>query len=317
MNNKYIGIPLLLLVVYVALPALLQGHNYIYSLVISSLVIAGIATAWALLSNLGGMLSFGHAAFFGVGAYASALLSMQLGMPVLLSMLIAAVITAIISVSMLPTLRLSGVYFALAILAYASIFRIIATEWRSLTGGAGGITGVPKLPHVWGLDLSSYLGSYLLILTLVVMFVALYYVIGKSNHGLALKAMHDSEVVTRVLGVNSTWLKALMLLLSAFMTGLVGAFMVHYINFLEPSYAFSSNWTLLPIIAAICGGYRSVIGPVVGAVGVYLLDQLLFKSLLPVGHQVILGAVLVAVIMYRPSGIAGLFLGFRRRRDHA
>uniref|UniRef100_UPI00333E965C branched-chain amino acid ABC transporter permease n=1 Tax=Castellaniella defragrans TaxID=75697 RepID=UPI00333E965C len=317
MSPKRMAIPAVLIVLYGLVPLALGDNFYLYSLLIAALVIAAVATAWSLLSNLGGMMSFGHAAFFGVGAYTSALLSMQWHLPVLLSMVIAAACTALISLAMLPALRLSGAHFALAILAYAHIFRIIATEWRSLTGGAGGLTAIPDLPVILGVDLSSNTGSYLFILTLVLLFVIAYHLISKSHYGMALKAMHESEAATRVVGVNSNWLKTLMLLVSAFMTGLAGAFNAHHINFLEPSYAFDSSWTLIPIIAAICGGYRSITGPLVGAVVIYLLDQLIFKNLIPTGHQIILGAVLVIMIIYRPAGLVSLATFWKREPRHA
>lgn len=291
---------------YVVVPLLLGSNNYIMSLLIAAMIIGGIALAWALLGNLGGMVSFGHSAFFGVGAYVSALLTMKAGVPVLAAMLLGGVGAVLASLVMLPVLRLKGPYFALAILAYAHIFKIIATEWTSVTGGAAGLASVPRLPEVLGFDLGSKSGSYLIILTMLLVFVAIYRAIRGSHYGLALRAMHDSEDATRVVGVNSTLLKALMLFVSAFMTGVVGAFNVHYINFLEPAYAFSGVWVTLPIVAAIFGGYRTILGPLIGAVAVYLVDQLVFKSLIPSGHQLILGALLVAMIIFSPGGLVSL-----------
>lgn len=291
---------------YVAVPLLLGSNSYVMSLIVAAMIIGGIALAWALLGNLGGMVSFGHSAFFGVGAYVSALLTMKAGLPVLAAMLLGGVGAVVASLAMLPVLRLKGPYFALAILAYAHIFKILATEWSSVTGGSGGLASVPRLPELAGFDLSSKTGSYLVILTLLLAFIAIYRAIRSSHYGLALRAMHDSEDATRVVGVNSTLLKALMLFVSAFMTGVVGAFNVHYINFLEPDYAFSGLWVTLPIVAAIFGGYRTILGPLVGAVTVYLVDQLIFKNLIPSGHQLVLGALLVGMIIFSPGGLVPL-----------
>ena len=153
-----------------------------------------------------------------------------------------------------------------------------------------------------GFDFASKTGAYWIVLTLVLAFVArLSAASAHSHYGLALRAMHDSEDATRVVGVNSTLLKALMLFLSAFMTGVMGAFNAHYINFLEPDYAFSGLWTMLPIVAAIFGGYRTILGPLVGAVVVYLVDQLVFKAVMPIGHQIVLGALLGAMILCSPE----------------
>jgi branched-chain amino acid transport system permease protein len=304
-------------ILYLLVPALLKGNSYILSLTVSSLIVAGVAVAWALLGNLGGMVSFGHAAFFGIGAYASALLTMKAGWPVLLAMPAAGVCASIASLAMLPALRLSGPYFALAILAYAHIFRILATEFTSVTGGSGGISSIPGLPTVPGLDFLAGLGPYFLVLTLVLAFCVIYATVRRSDYGVALRAMHDSEDATRVVGVNSVMLKAWMLLLSAFMTGMIGAFNAHIINFLEPDYAFNSSWSVLPIVAAIFGGYRTVTGPMIGAVVIYLVDQLVFKAMLSSGHQIILGAVLAAMILFAPDGLLSLFKKRQAGGKHA
>ncbi len=312
--NKTIAV--MLLTVYVAVPLVFGSDNYVMSLVVAAMVIGGVALSWALLGNLGGMVSFGHAAFFGVGAYVSSILSLKLGVPVLISIMLGGVGAVLASLAMLPVLRLRGPYFALAILAYAHIFRILSTQWTAVTGGAGGLANIPRLPEILGYDLSSKTGGYLVILTIVLAFAAVYQYIRGSHYGLALRAMHESEDATRVVGVNSTLLKGLMLLVSAFMCGVVGAFNAHYINFLEPDYAFSGIWVTLPIVAAIFGGYRTITGPIVGAVVVYLIDQLIFKNIIPSGHQLVLGVLLVAMIVFSPDGLLSL-LRKLTRRTHA
>ena len=296
-----------LALLYVVVPVLLNGNNYILSLLVSSLIVAGMAVTWALLGNLGGMVSFGHAAFFGIGGYASALLVTKLGLPVMVAIPAGGVAAVLASVVMLPALRLSGPYFALAILAYAHIFKILATEFSSLTGGSAGLSSIPGLPDIFGFNLSSRLGAYFVVVSLVLVFCWVYGRIRRSDYGTALRAMHDSEDATRVVGVNSLMLKSWMLFVSAFMGGLIGAFNAHVINFLEPDYAFNSAWSVLPIVAAIFGGYRTVYGPAIGAVVIYLVDQLVFKEIMSTGHQLILGAVLAGMILFAPDGLMRLF----------
>ena len=303
---------------YIAVPAALSGNIYLLSNVVAALTIAGVALAWALLGNLGGMVSFGHAAFFGVGAYTSALLAMKLQWPVFAAMLAGGGGATLASILVIPALRLRGPYFALSVLAYAHIFKIVATEWKSLTNGSGGLSSIPRFPAIAGFDFGGKVGAYVIVLSLVLLFAFAYGRIRASHYGLALRAMHDSEEATRVVGVDSLRLKALMLLLSAFMAGVMGAFNAHYINFLEPDYAFSSLWTTLPIVAAIFGGYRTVWGPVLGAIAVYLVDQLLFKSLIASGHQVILGALLIGMILWSPGGLLPpIAARWRRGKSHA
>ena len=175
-----------------------------------------------------------------------------------------------------------------------------------MTGGSAGLASVPGLPQVWGFDFSNKLGSYFVIVTIELVFVLIYRRIRASHYGTALRAMHGSEDATRIVGVNSTMLKALMLCVSAFMTGVIGAFNVHYINFLEPDYAFSELWVTLPLVAAIFGGYRTIVGPLIGSVVIYLVDQIVFKSIMPSGHQLVLGALLVAMIIVSPTGLVPL-----------
>jgi branched-chain amino acid transport system permease protein len=148
----------------------------------------------------------------------------------------------------------------------------------------------------------------------VLLFAFAYHRIRASYYGIALRAMHDSEDATRVVGVNSTLLKALMLLLSAFIAGVFGAFNAHTINFLEPDYAFGSTWVTLPIVAAIFGGYRTIAGPILGALAIYLADQLIFKALMPIGHQLVLGLLLVLMIALSPTGLLPLLRKLSWRR---
>jgi branched-chain amino acid transport system permease protein len=308
MANRRIGVWVVLAIAsYVLVPLLFAGNLYLMSMIVAALTIGGIALAWALLGNLGGLVSFGHAAFFGVGSYASALLAMKAGWPIPIALLAGGVCAALAAVLVLPALRLRGPYFALAVLAYAHIFRIVATEWKGLTNGAGGIGNIPRFPVMFGYDFASKTGAYWIILSLVLACALIYWRLRDSYPGLALRAMQESEDATRAVGVNSTRLKALMLFLSAFMTGVMGAFNAHYINFLDPDYAFSGLWTMLPIVAAIFGGYRTITGPLIGAVVIYLADQLVFKEFMPIGHQIVLGALLAAMILFAPEGLLSVF----------
>jgi branched-chain amino acid transport system permease protein len=295
-----------LIAAYAVVPFALGGNNYVMSMVVAALIIGGVALSWALLGNLGGMVSFGHSAFFGVGAYVSAITTVKLGVPVLLAVPLGGIGAVLASIVMMPVLRLRGPYFALAILAYAHIFRILATEWTTVTGGSGGVSGIPSFPVVFGFDFGTKMGAYLIAITVVLLFALAYARIRSSYYGIALRAMHDSEDATRVVGVNSTLLKGAMLMVSAFMAGVFGAINAHYINFLEPDYAFNALWVTLPIVAAIFGGYRTISGPVIGALVVYLADQLFFKAIMPTGHQLVLGVLLVAMIVFSPSGLMSL-----------
>ena len=195
-------------------------------------------------------------------------------------------------------------------LAYAHIFRIVATEWKGLTNGAGGIGNIPRFPVVFGYDFSSKTGAYWIVLSLVLAFALVYgWIRRQSTWGSRCARCTTARMRRARSASTARWLKALMLLLSAFMTGMMGAFNAHYINFLEPDYAFSGLWTMLPIVAAIFGGYRTITGPLVGAVVVYLArPDSCSRTMMPVGHQIVLGALLLgAMILFAPQGLLPVF----------
>ena len=184
-------------------PFAFAGNLYLMSMIIASLTDRRHRTRLGTSWKSGRIGKFGHAAFFGVGSYASALLVMKAGWPIGVSLLAGGVCAALAAILMLPALRLRGPYFALAVLAYAHIFRIVATEWKGLTNGAGGIGNIPRFPVVFGYDFASKTGAYWIVLSLVLIFALIYWRIRESHAGLALRAMHDSEDATRAVGVNS------------------------------------------------------------------------------------------------------------------
>lgn len=313
-------IPLLCLVLIIGVTPFYLNDYYLMTM-ISSLVIAGLALSWAMLSNLGGMTSFGHAAFFGIASYATTILSMRYGLPIFLAIPFAGVVASLSAILMLPIIRLSGSYFALAILAYSQIFYTLSVELPELTNGSAGISSIPSLPKIFGVDFSQRIGAFFLMLLIILAIVLVYNLILKSKSGLALKAISESEDACLVVGVNVVRLKFYILLLSAFIAGIIGAFNTHLVGSINPDDAFSSNWSLLPIIAAIFGGSRTLWGPVIGAVVVYLFDQIVAKEFFAavfntsVGHQIILGILLAVLILIAPNGLLSIFT--KNRKAHA
>lgn len=313
-------IPLLFLVLIIAVTPFFLNDYYLMTM-ISSLVIAGLALSWAMLSNLGGMTSFGHAAFFGIASYATTIFSMRYGIPIFLAIPFAGVVASLSAILMLPIIRLSGSYFALAILAYSQIFYTLSVELPELTNGSAGISSIPSLPKIFGVDFSQRIGAFFLMLLIILVIVLVYNLILKSKSGLALKAISESEDACSVVGVNVVKLKFYILLLSAFIAGIIGAFNTHLVGSINPDDAFSSNWSLLPIIAAIFGGSRTLWGPVIGAVVVYLFDQIVAKEFFAavfntsVGHQIILGILLAVLILIAPNGLLSIFA--KNRKAHA
>jgi branched-chain amino acid transport system permease protein len=290
----------------VAVPVVFGGSDYVMGIVVAALTVAAIALAWAMLGNLGGLISFGHSAFFGIGAYASALLSMKLGVSPYLGVLAGGVAAALSAILAIPALRLHGPFFAMAMLAYAQIFRIVVTEWKSVTSGAIGLLSIPGFSPILGFPMNGKVGGYVILIVIASAIALVYFAIRRSVYGLALIAMHGEDAASQALGVPTHRLKTGMLLLSALATGMIGAFHAHFLNFLSPGYAFSMEWVILPIAAGIFGGYKRILGPILGGIVIYCLDQLVFKALIPEGHQVLLGVVLVVTVVVSTDGIAAL-----------
>jgi len=269
-----------------------------------------IILAISLQLSLGftGLLNIGHIAFFAVGAYTAALLTLS-GTPFLLAFLLAGIF-AMLSGFLLSflTKRLKGDYLALATIAFTFVVYSIALNWTNLTRGPLGLAGIPR-PSIFGISLSSNLSF--LILTLVVVLVS-YIIIKKitvSPFGKVLEAIRDDELATKVLGKNTFKMKSYALAISAFFAGIAGSLYAHYINYIDPS-----SFTLLQLIPilviVIVGGLASLWGTIIATVVLILLPEALRFIGLPSAilgpmRQVIYALILLLILLYKPKGFYG------------
>jgi len=308
------------LAVFVAvalLPAALRFNPYYLSILVSALVLGAVAIAWNVLGGLCGQVSFGHAGFFGAGAYASAVLAMKGGLSPLLAMPAAGLVGVALSLVIgLPAFKLRGPYFALAILGFAEILKLVALNLDDVTGGSQGIFGVPPPPalRLGGLELEfavSRTSNYYLAALLLLLVWGTAVLLRRSRVGVAMATVHADEEAAAGIGVPVLRTKVLALSISAFFTALLGAFFAHYVHYLAPDSAFDPSWSIMPIVAALFGGMTTLIGPAVGALAITGLDEFLFKRLFDTGHQLFFGLLLAAVIVWAPSGL----LGARIRRS--
>ena len=283
--------------------------------IIHLLILIGIFSILTISLNLAmgyaGLLNIGHIAFYGVGAYTSALLAVNLEMSFWPSLVIAGLIAAIFGLILsIPTWKLRGDYLALATLGFAIIIESVFKNWVSLTRGPLGISGIPK-PTLFGFAFSS-LASYLL---LVIVFVLITYFIiqrlGKSPFGSVLKAIREDETIAKALGKNTFKYKTMALVVSAFFAGIAGALYAHYITFIDPT-SFSVLESILIISMLIVGGLANNLGAILGAATLILLPEPLRFLGLPssmVGalRQIIYALLLVYLVVKRPRGILGEF----------
>jgi branched-chain amino acid transport system permease protein len=303
----------LLAALVLALPSFLGG-GYLLNVLIFVGIHAMLAVALNLLLGYAGQISLGHAAFFGLGGYASAILTTTHGMNPWLAMVLAAcAVGAIAFVIGFPILKLKGHYLAMATLGMGIIVYIVLNEAVELTGGPSGFSGIPNL-SLRGMTFDSDLKNYYLIWTFVLVTVLLAVNLVNSRIGRALRAIHDSEVAARVVGVNVRLLKVQVFALSAFISAVAGSLYAHTMTFLAPaSFGFIFSVELVTMV--IIGGLGSIYGSLIGAALLTLLPEMLrtFQDY----DIVVYGGLLIVMTMFMPGGLARalpmLLTPFRKR----
>jgi branched-chain amino acid transport system permease protein len=292
------------------LPLLVHSNDYILQVFTHALLLASLALAWNFL-GVSGSISLGHAAFFGVGAYGSALISLKFGLSTWLTIFLAGLIAMGLGLIMgLICLRLRGAYFALATLAFVEIPKVITDNWDALTKGSLGLVGVSGLPTLrmgdWHVDFgSSITVSYYLVFVYFVILLGLVAFVFRSNMGLALQAVREEEIAAESVGIHVNKYRLLSILMSAFFTGISGACYAHLVRYIEPGLVYGLHFSAVPMIFAICGGRFTILGPAVAALVLYPVDQFIFHPLLPVGHEFLYGAVLILTVLFMPNGFWG------------
>jgi len=292
------------------LPLLVRQNDYILQVFTHALLLATLALAWNIL-GLSGSISLGHAAFFGSGAYASALLSLDLGLSLWITIPLAGFIATGLGLIMgLICMRLRGAYFALATLAFIEIPRVITDNWDEVTRGSLGLVGLPGFPSLNpGIGhVDFYYGfttSYYLVFIYFLLLLGLVGFIFRSNLGLALQAIREEEIASQAVGIDADRLRLFSMLLSAFFTGISGACYAHLVRYINPGLVYGLHFSAIPMIFAICGGRFTIIGPALAALIIYPLDQFIFHPLIPTGHEFLYGAVLIFAVLFMPAGFWG------------
>ncbi|MGQ9920183.1 MAG: branched-chain amino acid ABC transporter permease [Desulfobacca sp.] len=270
---------------------------------------AALAMAWNILA-LSGLFSLGHGAFFGLGAYAAVLLQQKLLVPVYPAVLAGGLAGALYGLLWgLIFKKLRGAYFALATLASLEVPRVIVDNWESLTAGSMGIVGIGQLPALdlglLSLPVGAGLRSqYYFLFGWMALVTLLHHQALRRRWGWALRAIRDNEVAAEVLGVNVYGCRLAALGLSAFFTGVCGGLYAHLMGLIEPAMVFSLQLAAFPLILSFFGGRFAVFGPLLGALVLYPLDQLLLQPLWPQGHAAVYGLVIILTIFLFPRGLA-------------
>lgn len=324
--SKTVIPPVGVLLVGLSLPFWLITSEYVLAVASVAVIWAVAAQGWNIAGGYGGMLSFGHSVFFGIGAYTTALLTIHAGITPWIGMLVGAVIAAAVgAVLTFPALRLKGVYFTLATFVLTLLFTDLATHFREFTGGDVGLS----LPFVrndplWfkfdsRLTLYFILIGFLAVVTLIVSMIA------RSGLGLFLRAVRDDPEAASAAGVSVTRIRLTGLMVSAAVTSIAGSLMVEYLRFIDPATGFGAGTAFIIGLVALVGGRGTVLGPVLGAALLIPVQQILsstFSSWAGVGgmaYAVIVAAVMLIdhrglhhILVRAGRAVGRLFSGVRR-----
>ncbi len=283
------------LVLLASYPVVASGYGIRFMLQLFMWVT--LAQSWNLISGLTGYVSFGHVAFFGTGAYTTGILVARQGWHWITASLaggLAAVLLAL--VIGYPCLRLKGPYFAISMLGLNEVMRVLVSYFEKLTGGGLGLS----LP-----TLHASVAIYYTMGLAAVGVTAVVYSIITSRFGLRLMTIRDDEVAAEAVGIDTARYKLYAFLLSAFWPGVVGGFFTRDQGYIDPIAVFPLATTITMIVMALFGGKGTVWGPVLGAVSLFVFQELVWARFLYL-HPLLFGALIVLVVLFMPRGIVGL-----------
>jgi len=284
--------------------------GYILNLLILVSISGILAGSLNFIIGYAGIYSLAHAAFFGIAAYTGALVALHVSTSLLIAIPVAMAICAVLSLAIsLPSLRVRGEYFVVASLGLQMIAFTVFSEWKGVTGGLGGITGIP-VASIFGFSLRS-LESFLAVSLICLAAVTLaIFVLARTSFGRSLKAIRDNEVAAATFGKNVALIKTLAVAISSALCAVGGVLYAFHVSFVNPE-SFTIDQSVLVMAMIIIGGTGTVFGPILGALIIHLLPAgLTYLSFLPSRdiaslQQIIYGAAMVLLMIYRPSGLIG------------
>ena len=287
----------------VAAAALLQNEYYFFA-GYTVLMFIVLATAWNILGGYAGYVNFGTPAFFGLGAYSAAVLFKATGAPLAVQILAAALMSGLLGFATgLLTLRLRGIFFAIATIAVTVIVETMFINWRY----AGGATGLQLLRPAPLPPFGSYIKMLFVLMALMaVAAVAIARFIETSWIGRGLRAIRDSEEAAEASGVPTLKLKVFACAISGALMGAAGAPMPMYLSFIEPASTFNLNYAIGALASPMIGGTAHWLGPVIGAILLSSLQQIVTVTISNEMNVMVVGVLLVVFVVAAPEGIMGL-----------
>src|SRR5450755_1012625 len=316
MNKWKLSALTALVVVSLVVPQVVRS-SFALDIFIRILLFSFIGVAWNLMGGYAKQLSLGHAAYFGLGAYTSTILQIDFGISPWIGMVAGGVVAMLASLPIgALCFRLRGPYFTIATIATAQVLMLIFLKFRDLAWGAEGTT-IPNLgnaPLMMQFDAKA--AYYYIALGLLTLGLVITYRIERSWMGYYLVAIGEDEDAAEAVGVNAPRIKRNIYLLSAFLTALAGTFYTQYIYFIDPNTAFSFNVSVEAALVSIVGGIGTLWGPVIGTVLLEATSALLqswLGSSLGGVQLTVYSLILMAVILWRPTGLMGVMTEAYRR----
>jgi len=283
----------LFVLLLLALP-LITSDLYLLRIIILASIFAIFAASWDLLSGFTGQMNFGHALFFGVGAYGAAMLNQKLGLPPFASIPLGAMAAVLAGLIIgIPCLRLRGTYLALTTLAFPIILIGLLFAFPDLTGGELGISGLKRLAR-------SRVTNYYIIVPIMLALVFVMWKITDSNTGIIFHAIREDEVAVRAAGINTTRYKLLAFCLSGFFAGVAGGLYAHFMRIAGPS-TLEVGMSFQVVIWSVFGGVATIWGPV-GAVFI-LIPLLEFFRIWPEFRMLMFAFVIMLILLFMPQGM--------------
>lgn len=297
-------------VIALALPLAVRSVTYLHILVLLYLY-AYLTTSWNLVGGFAGVLPLGHAAFVGIGAYTSTVLSLQYGISPWIGMIIGGILAMIVGVIIgLPTFKMRGAYFALATIAFAEGIRVMVENIDNLgpimLNGPRGLQIPPLKTGFLNFMFATKEPYYYIILFMLAGVLLLTYAISRSKLGHYLVAGGEEPEAAMALGVNVARAKLIAMAISSFLTAFAGTFWAQFTLYIHPKSVMSLDISFEIAFIALIGGRGSIAGPVLGALllrPVSDLSRIYFGAKLPGLHLIIFGVVLILVMLYQPRGL--------------
>ncbi|GIM46914.1 branched-chain amino acid ABC transporter permease [Collibacillus ludicampi] len=307
-NRSVKGIIFFAIIVFL-IPILIPS-TYVTSTLIMIGLYTLICTGLTMLMGYAGQISLGHAAFYGIGAYASSFITVKLGYPGIVGILVGTLFAVLIAYIVgIPTLKLTGHYLALATLGFGVIVFILFKQLKSVTGGLEGVSGIPSL-NLFGYEFDTDFKYYYLIWILALLGILLARNVIQSRVGRALRSIHGSEIASDAIGVDIRKYKLQVFIMSAMYASIAGSIYAHYISFINPML-FDPTTSINFLIMSVVGGSGTIWGGLVGSLLFVLLGEVL-KEVMPLLFTqasdqvqiVFFGILLVILLIYMPQGLA-------------